>query len=120
MITTNISTNWAVWKLRFRIVISLVLTLMLPQVGATDLRGRVDGIHPYANSPFPFNGARVDIYSMTPQGPYLVYSTFTGADGMYYIRIPPGNYVIQINGTLNFPLYVNNQSFQDISPILLR
>ena len=88
---------------------------------ATDLRGRIDGRHPYAPYPFPLNGARIDLYAMSPRGWILIRTTFTGPDGMYYLaRIGAGQYNLQVNGILNFPLFVNNQAYQDIPPILFQ
>lgn len=88
---------------------------------ATELRGRVDGIHPYAPYPFPLNGARIDLYMPSPQGPRWMANAYTGGDGMYYFsRIMPGVYTLQVNGALNFPLTVYSVPQQDIPPILLR
>jgi len=88
---------------------------------ATELRGRVDGIHPYAPRPFPLGGARVDLYMFSPQGPRQIRVTYTGSDGMYYFSgINPGTYTLQVNGVLNFPLVVHPTPQQDIQPILLR
>ena len=97
----------------------LGLLLALP-AWATDLRGRIDGMHPYAHQPFPLNGARVDLWVMTPQGWMQVFSTFTGGDGMYYMGgIVPGQYVLQVNGMMNYPIAVMPMPSQDIPPILL-
>lgn len=98
-----------------------ILAMFSLQAAATNLRGRVDGVHPYAPNPFPLGGARVALYISTPKGPVLVKHAFTGGDGMYYLPgINPGAYTLRINGRLNFPLRVNPQPYQDIPPILLR
>lgn len=88
---------------------------------ATELRGRVDGRHPYAPYPFPVGGAMVGLYMLSPQGPRLITNVYTGSDGMYYFsRILPGVYTLQVNGVLNFPLTVYPTPQQDIPPILIR
>jgi hypothetical protein len=91
---------------------------------ATDLRGRVDGKHNYSPVPFPMPRAQVTIF-VTQQNPaggvnYIQKATtVTGADGMYYFRdIPPGDFILQINGT-NYPLKVLPQPVQDIQAVLL-
>ncbi len=87
---------------------------------ATDLRGRVDGMHPYAGQPFPMNGVRVDLWLMTPMGWQQVFTTFTGGDGMYYLQnIVPGQYTLQVNGLMNYPIVVQPVHYQDLPPILL-
>lgn len=98
-----------------------LLAALALQAAATELRGRVDGVHPYAPYPFPLGGARVQLYVFTPQGPRPFVYTYTGGDGMYYFTgIAPGNYTLQVNGVLNFPLTVYPVPQQDIPPILWR
>ncbi len=107
-------------KLRFLALLGL-LAMFSWQSIATELRGRVDGTHPYAPYPFPFGGARVDLYQSSPQGPLHIRYAYTGGDGMYYFSgINPGVYTLRVNGILNFPLVVRPQPYQDIPPILLR
>jgi hypothetical protein len=97
------------------------LCLVAFQANATDLRGRIDGVHSYAPRPFPVYGARVDLVVYTPQGPVYLQTAFTGVDGMYYMAgVAPGSYTLQVNGILQFGLSVYAQPFQDIPPILLR
>jgi len=88
---------------------------------ATDLRGRVDGIHGYAPNPFPLSGARVTLFLPNPAGGYTsIASAVSGADGMYYFKnIQPGNFVLQVNET-NYPLTVRPVPSQEITPVLLR
>ena len=106
-------------KMRILTLLSFLSAFSLQSV-ATELRGRVDGVHPYAPYPFPFGGARIDLYASSPQGTLLVSYAYTGGDGMYYISgIYPGVYTLQVNGILNFPLVVYPQPYQDIPPILL-
>jgi hypothetical protein len=107
-------------KMRILTLLCVLATFSLQSI-ATELRGRVEGIHPYASYPFPFGGARVDLYASSPQGPLLVGYAYTGGDGIYYFSgIYPGAYSLQVNGLLNFPLVVYPRPFQDIPPILLR
>ncbi|MEI6847302.1 MAG: hypothetical protein WCK32_04570 [Chlorobiaceae bacterium] len=88
---------------------------------ATELRGRVDGMHPYAPKPFPFGGAKVDLYILLPRGARFIRSAYTGGDGMYYFsKIRPGKYTLIVNGKLNIPLLVEPRQSQDIPPILFR
>jgi hypothetical protein len=103
------------------VVAFIAVLFWLSSAGATDLRGRVDGMHAYSPQPFPIGGVRIDILAPSPQGDVLVRSTLTGGDGMYYLQgMYPGSYAIVVNGFLRFPLTVYNVPFQDIPPILYR
>jgi hypothetical protein len=95
--------------------------IVVETVTATDLRGRVDGIHGYAPKPFPLSGARVTLFLPNPAGGYTsIASAVSGADGMYYFKnIQPGNFVLQVNDT-NYPLAVRPVPSQEITPVLLR
>ena len=88
---------------------------------ATDLCGRVDGIHGYAPKPFPLSGASITLFLPNPAGGYTsIASAVSGADGMYYFKnIQPGNFVLQVNDT-NYPLAVRAVPSQEITPVLLR
>jgi hypothetical protein len=101
-------------------VVTTLLLLLLPVVAdATNLRGRIDGMHAYSYAPFPLPNAQVQLVAPTARGPQLIYTYYTGSDGMYYIpNIRPGNYVLVVNGALQFPLAVFNVPLQDIAPIL--
>lgn len=99
----------------------ITVLFWLSSAGATDLRGRVDGMHAYSPYPFPIGGVRIDVIAPTPQGDVWVRSTLTGGDGMYYLQgMAPGIYTLVVNGSLRFPLTVYNIPFQDIPPILYR
>jgi len=88
---------------------------------AANLRGRIDMVNQYSSSPFPARGVQVQIFIMTPMGQNLIYTYYTGGDGMYYIpNIFPGNYTLVVNGVLSFPIQIFNTQLQDIPPILLR
>ena len=92
----------------------------LTAVEAADLRGRVDGVNPYASAPFPLAKAQVELKR---QGNVqtLVASYRTGRDGMYYFRsVQPGQYVLIVNQRLEVPIRVNATSLQDVGPILFR
>ena len=106
-----------------RLLIALCITVLvtLPtQSNAGSVRGQVVGRNPYSPASYPLPGASVDIYAMGPNGWQLVYRFITGPDGMYYIpNLLPGNYTIQVNGRMNFPLFVGNVPSQDVPPILI-
>jgi hypothetical protein len=98
----------------------LILTFLLFAVpaSATDLRGLIQGTHPYTNQPFPVKGATVELYQQSTRGWRLVYGTVSGPDGMYYMRnIPPGRYWLQINRGQNYQLNVESGRWQNIRPI---
>jgi hypothetical protein len=103
------------------ILLFLAVFFVAETVAATDLRGRVDGIHGYAPNPFPLSGARITLFLPNPAGGYAsIASAVSGADGMYYFRnIQPGNFVLQVNET-NYPLAVRPVPSQEITPVLLR
>ncbi|WP_414661383.1 peptidase associated/transthyretin-like domain-containing protein [Horticoccus sp. 23ND18S-11] len=89
---------------------------------ATDLRGRVDGLHRYSPTAFPVARMQVAIWTAVapPAQPRLVASATTGQDGMYALRgIAPGSYVIIANN-LRYPITVRPGQWQDIPPILIR
>jgi hypothetical protein len=91
-----------------------------PTVNAGDLRGRVDGIGPYASAPFPLAKANVEIKRQDTRQS-VVASYRTGRDGMYYFRnIPPGQYFLVINNKLRVSIQVRAASLQDIGPLLFR
>jgi hypothetical protein len=100
-------------------LLALLILSVIP-ADATDLRGRVDGRNRYSPYPFPVNGARVELYVRTGGRWQPIYNTFTGPDGMYYMRnIRPGNnYVLNVNGQ-NYPLSVFPSPYQDIPPIII-
>lgn len=107
-------------KLRFLLVIVCFFGVGIAAVGATDLRGRVDGTGLYASAPFPLAKATVEIKRQdNTQSPIASYRT--GRDGMYYFRnIQPGQYLLVINNSLSVPIQVKNTSLQDIGPVLFR
>ena len=101
-------------------IFTILLLILSLRTEATDLRGRIDGQHPYSPYPFPVSGVRVDLCIWSGRWD-VIYTTLTGPDGMYYIQnVGPGNYYLQINGTMNYPLSVLNVLYQDIPPILVR
>lgn len=107
-------------KLRILLIIICCFFWGIVTVGATDLRGRVDGIGPYASAPFPLAKASVEIKRQDSTQSVLA-SYRTGRDGMYYFRnIPPGHYLLVVNNSLSVPIQVRNTSLQDIGPMLFR
>jgi hypothetical protein len=106
------------------IYFAVFIIAQISDATATDLRGRVDGIHGYSPAPFRMAGVQVTIFAQP--NPYMgtsytpVATAVTGSDGMYYFRnIPPGNFVLQVGG-VNYPLQVFPQAAQDIQAVLLR
>jgi hypothetical protein len=98
----------------------LILTLLLLAVpaSATDLRGMIQGNHPYSSQSFPVKGATVKLYQQSGRAWRLVDATVSGPDGMYYMRnIAPGRYWLQINGRQNYQVSVGTARSQNIPPI---
>ena len=102
--------------------IAFTILLLLSELAlATNLRGRVDIRHPYTGDLFPASGATVELIVFTNFGPQLVYTYFTGSDGMYYMpNIMPGNYILRINGYLDYQIQVVNMPYQDLRPVLMQ
>jgi hypothetical protein len=92
--------------------------------GATDLRGRVDGVNPHLNGgkPFPFSGARVELMQSDSRGLHTVRRAVTDGRGMYYMRrVTPGSYVIRVNGGHRYNVTVAaTPTLQDVRPILFK
>jgi hypothetical protein len=83
---------------------------------ATELRGRVDSRNPQTGYFFPRQGASVNV--MAGNGT-IVRQAMTGGDGMYYLsHIPPGSYILVVNG-IRFALNVANAPSQDVAPVLV-
>lgn len=98
-----------------------ILFLLSELAMATNLRGRVDIRHPYSGDLFPASGATVELIVFTNFGPQLVYTYFTGSDGMYYMpNIMPGNYILRINGYMDYQVQVGNMPYQDLRPVLVQ
>jgi len=103
------------------VLLVFFLILAAQTVEATDLRGRINGQSMYSSGVFPVTEARVDLFALVNGMWRVVYTAFTGPDGMYYMRnIQPGKYYIQVNGSRNYPLTVYPGEYQDIAPILIR
>ena len=102
--------------------IAFTILLFLSELAlATNLRGRVDIRHPYTGDLFPASGATVELIVFTNFGPQLVYTYFTGSDGMYYMpNIMPGNYILRINGYMDYQVQVGNMPYQDLRPVLVQ
>ena len=103
-------------------MVILILVIYSPQEAlATDIRGRIDGQHAYSPYPFPVSGARIDLLRWTGGNWVPLYTTFSGPDGMYYIRnIPPGAFYLQVNGMNHYSVTVFDMPLQDIPAILIR
>ena len=100
----------------------IILVLLVSELAcATNLRGRVDIRHPYTGDLYPASSASVQLIVITNFGPQVVYSYFTGSDGMYYMpNISPGNYILRINNFLDYNIQVFNTPYQDLPPVLVQ
>jgi hypothetical protein len=107
-------------KLRLLPVIICFFFFGTTTIDATDLRGRVDAIGPWASAPFPLTKASVEV-KRRDNNQSVVALYRTGRDGMYYFRnIPPGQYLLVVNDSLTVPIQVRTTSLQDIGPLLFR
>lgn len=107
-------------KVKILLLILCYFFLNIAIVTAADLRGRVDGMGPYAAAPFPLTNATIEL-KRQGRSNAVVSSYRTGRDGMYYFRnIQPGSYLLVINRSLKVPIQVQRQSLQNIGPILFR
>ena len=99
-------------------VSSVMLFLAVPlTAAATDLRGRVEGLNRFTQTPFPVRGAQVEL--VDGHGQRVVAASYAGADGMYYFsNISPGNYLLRVNGSY-FPVTVQAAARQDVPPVRL-
>lgn len=98
-------------------LMSLLLLFLLAcnSAYATDLRGRIDTRNPYNGYFHPLPRASVALVDVN--GQYV--GTYTGGDGFYYFyNVPPGNYVLVINGVKRVPVSIPPQQGFDIPPIL--
>jgi hypothetical protein len=106
----------------YKKIIIIFFILMPLIVNAVYLRGRIDGYNNYSRSYYPLSNAKVDLYMNTSQGWKKIAYYITGYNGTYYFQnIRSGNdYVIQVNGRINYPIKVFNRTHQDLPPILLK
>ena len=99
----------------FKLIIFTIIALSNIAI-ATELRGRVDYIHPYTGHYQPLPRAEVRLHFQDGRS---VAATITGYDGFYYFyNIPPGNYYILINGLKRYFIQVPNLRGYDVPPIL--
>ncbi len=86
---------------------------------AIDLRGRVEEIRSYSSAPFPVNAAKVELLDASSRS--ILMLTYSGADGLYYLRgVNPGRYVVRAGG-LNYAISVAPAPpAQNIAPVRLR
>jgi len=99
-------------KSRAAAFLFIPLLLISVSVHAADVRGRID--FRARNGIFPMNGAVVQLCYIG--GSCLSYRT--GYDGMYYFRAAPGNHNILVNGRVVSKVFIPNQPYFDISPLL--
>ncbi|MDG2526251.1 carboxypeptidase-like regulatory domain-containing protein [Stenotrophomonas sp. HITSZ_GD] len=93
-------------------VAALVLWLLSDAALAAQVRGRVDFYGP--SGVFPMVNAQVALCAAPGACPA---ATVTGADGMYYLQVPPGNYQLVINGMTKQQLQVPDVPLFDVAPL---
>lgn len=87
---------------------------------AADVRGRVNGVNRYANSPFPLNGESVTLFQQGSGEWRSINRTYTDSAGVYWFKaVAPGQYFIQVSGK-NYAIQIGSGSFQDLPTILVR
>jgi len=97
-------------------VLALLLLVGALPAAAVELRGRIDGHHPFTGVILPRPGAEV---VLVREGGGVV-QTVSGGDGFYYLHnAVPGPHELIVNGIVRVPIMVLNQPAQDIPPILL-
>lgn len=108
-----------------KVVVFLILGLMFTESGwGTDLRGRIEAKHRYAEKSFPVNNAMVVLKS-AEDGARVVARTWTGQSGYYYFRgIDAGEYELQVmkykdKELARYRVTVGDMKRQTIQPILL-
>jgi hypothetical protein len=106
------------FKLFFLFLLQISVTV--PSLHATDLRGGVAGVNPYTQMRGPLPGVPVGLFAIAPNGSFVVVrQAVTGPDGLYYLTgVYPGQYILQIGG-VNYPLAVGYAQMQDV-PIIYR
>ncbi len=93
-------------------VAALALWLAAGIAQAAQVRGRVDFYGP--SGVFPMVNAQVALCAAPGACPA---ATVTGADGMYYLQVPPGNYQLVINGMTKQQLQVPDVPLFDVAPL---
>lgn len=96
-------------------LVALASLLISVDSMAAVLRGRIDGRHQYSSRAFPVAKARVEFYYARDRS--LAYRTYTTRDGMYYTRdLPPGDYLLSVNGRDLGRIRVRGGTYQDLPP----
>lgn len=99
--------------------ISILLSMMVSFAQATDIRGRVDGVHAWAKEPFPMEKAVVEVLREKDGADKIFQITETNSTGMYYFKgLAPGDYVLRVNGLIKVSVTIVDKKNQDIGPIL--
>jgi hypothetical protein len=101
-----------------KIIIVLLFSSLL--LNATDIKGRINGTNAISKAPYPLKGISIDLY-VEDLGKWIKKDTFlTNSDGMYYFKnVEVGNYTIQVNGKVNYPIEVLNKEAQELAPIII-
>lgn len=103
------------------LLIFIILIIGSHSAWATKLRGRVVGYNSYYNSYYPASNILVvfKYWNRNSRSWVRAGQTHTQRDGMFYIRLRPRDYYIQVPGK-NVPLRVFRRQNQDIPEIQIR
>jgi len=103
------------------LLICIMLIIGSSSAWATNLRGRVVGYNAYYNSYYPASNILVvfKYWDRNRRSWIRAAQTYTQRDGMFYIRLRPRDYYIQVPGK-NVPLRVFRQKNQDIPEIQIQ
>eukprot|EP00831_Metopus_contortus_P066298 TRINITY_DN59147_c0_g1_i1.p6 TRINITY_DN59147_c0_g1~~TRINITY_DN59147_c0_g1_i1.p6 ORF type:complete len:125 (-),score=33.37 TRINITY_DN59147_c0_g1_i1:622-963(-) len=102
------------------LLLIVLLFLCAAPALATILRGRVDGMRPGRRGTFPVAQVRIDLIQNMGGQWIRMGVAITGPDGMYYFEgVPPGMFILLLNGKDQYPLQVVPVPMQDIPPLLL-
>lgn len=89
------------------LVVVLLIMASVP-AWAVNVRGRVDFVS--ANGTFPMARATVQFCRGNSCSEYV-----TGNDGMYYLNVAAGTYVVRVNGTEKKTVEVKNYTYFDVA-----
>ena len=88
---------------------------------SSTVRGRIDRQGPSGTNPAPY--IRITLYQENTTN--KLPTTYTGSDGLYYVRgVSPGTYILQVWLTPKTPyksyrINVTNTPYTDIKPIVI-
>ncbi|TAL17588.1 carboxypeptidase regulatory-like domain-containing protein [bacterium] len=88
---------------------------------SAELSGEVMAKNPYNPNSFSLQDARVDLYSVSPDGKFkLIDKSITSSDGSYRFKgVKAGDYWIQVNNKFNYEISVSPKDVQKRAPLLV-